>query len=208
MNVGVLGGTFDPIHVAHLILAEEARVCLALEEVVFVVAGAPWMKADYAVSPADLRLQMVRLAVASNPFFRASSVEVERPGPTYTVDTLEALRQEWGPEAEVFFLLGMDALVDLPRWKEPARFLEMCRLVVFARPGHDLSVLDEAEAQLPGLKKRVKVLEGPSLGISSTEIRRRIALGKSVRYLVPAMVERFIAEHGLYSSQGNEQVQG
>ena len=208
MNVGVLGGTFDPIHVAHLILAEEARVCLALEEVVFVVAGAPWMKADYAVSPADLRLQMVRLAVASNPFFRASAVEVERPGPTYTVDTLEALKQEWGPEAEVFFLLGMDALADLPRWKDPGRFLQLCTPVVFARPGHELSVLDEAEAQLPGLKKRVKVLEGPSLGISSTEIRRRIALGKSVRYLVPAMVERFIAEHGLYRSQGNKQVQG
>ncbi|MDO8750968.1 MAG: nicotinate-nucleotide adenylyltransferase [Dehalococcoidia bacterium] len=207
MRVGVLGGTFDPIHIAHLILAEEARVCLALEEVVFVVAGAPWMKADYAVSPADLRLQMVRLAVASNPFFRASAVEVDRRGPTYTVDTLETLRQEWGSEADVFFLLGTDVLVDLPRWKDPGRFLQLCTPVAFARPGLGMSVLDEVEVQLPGLKKRVKVLEGPSLGVSSTDIRRRIALGKSVRYLVPATVERFIAEHGLYRSQGNKQEQ-
>ena len=201
MRVGILGGTFDPIHIAHLILAEEARLCLGLEEVVFVVAGTPWMKADYAVSPADLRLQMVRLGVASNPFFRASSVEVDRPGPTYTVDTLEALHQEWGTEVEVYFLLGMDALVDLPRWKEPERFLELCRPVVFARPGLDLAALDDVEAQVPGLKKRVMVLDGPVMDISSTDIRRRVVQGRSIRYLVPAQVERFIAEHGLYRQQ-------
>ncbi len=207
MRVGVLGGTFDPIHIAHLIIAEEARVCLALEEVVFVVAGAPWMKADYAVSPADLRLQMVHLAVVSNPFFRASAVELERPGPTYTVDTLEALSQEWGTEMDVFFLLGMDALVDLPRWKDPGRFLRLCTPVVFARPGLNMSALDDVEAQLPGMKKRTRVLDGPSIGVSSAEIRRRVAQGKSIRYLVPAQVERFIVEHGLYRSQGHKQAQ-
>jgi nicotinate-nucleotide adenylyltransferase len=198
MRVGVLGGTFDPIHIAHLLLAEEARVCLDLEEVVFVVAGAPWMKADYVVSPADLRLQMVRLAVASNPFFRASAVEIERSGPTYTVDTLEALSQERGSQAEVFFLLGMDALVDLPRWKEPKRFLELCRPVVFARPGLDISDLDDVEARLPGLKKRIRVLDGLALIISSTEIRHRVAQSRSIRYMVSAEVEWFIGEHGLY----------
>ncbi len=201
MRVGVLGGTFDPIHIAHLILAEEARVCLDLEEVVFVVTGAPWMKAGYTVVPADLRLQMVSLAVTANPFFRASAVEVERPGPTYTVDTLDALRQEWGSETEVFFLLGMDALVDLPRWKDPERFLELCRPVVFARSGRDTSGLDDVEAQLPGLKKRVRVLDGLALSISSTEIRQRVAQGRSIRYLVPAEVERFIVEHSLYRSK-------
>ncbi|MSQ22186.1 MAG: nicotinate-nucleotide adenylyltransferase [Dehalococcoidia bacterium] len=202
MRVGVLGGTFDPIHIAHLVIAEEARVCLALEEVVFVVAGAPWMKADYAVSPADLRLQMVRLAVASNPFFRASAVEVDRPGPTYTVDTMQTLRQEWGPETEIFFLMGMDALADLPRWKDPGRFLQLCAPVVFGRPGLAMSSLDDVEAQVPGMKKRTRVLDGPSIGVSSTEIRSRVAQGKSIRYLVPATVERFIAEYGLYCSQG------
>ena len=201
MRVGVLGGTFDPIHIAHLILAEEARLCLDLEEVVFVVAGSPWMKANDAISSAGLRLQMVRLAVASNPFFRVSEVEVDRPGPSYTVDTLEALHQEWGQEAEVFFLLGVDALVDLPRWKEPARVLELCRPVVFARPGRDLSALDDVEAQVPGLKNRVRILDGLILDISSTGIRRRVAQGKSIRYLVPAQVERFIAERGLYRNQ-------
>ncbi len=201
MRVGVLGGTFDPIHIAHLILAEEARVCLGLEEVVFVVAGRPWMKADYPVSSGELRLEMVRLAVAPNPFFRASAVEVDRPGPSYTVDTLETLRQEWGAEAEVYFLLGMDALADLPRWKEPERFLELCTPVVFDRPEHPRSALDEIEAQLPGLRNKLRFLDGPSIGVSSTDVRRRVAQGKSIRYLVPAQVERFITERGLYQSQ-------
>ncbi len=198
VKLGILGGTFDPIHIAHLILAEEARVRLGLKEVVFAVAGGPWMKEAASVSPGDLRLEMVRLAVPANPFFRASAVEVERPGPTYTVDTLEALRQEWGTEAEVFFLMGMDALVDLPRWKNPARFLQLCTPVVFARPEHPTSAVDDVESRVPGLKKKLRVLDGPSIGVSSAEIRRRVAQGLSIRYLVPAQVEQFIAEHRLY----------
>ena len=201
MRSGILGGTFDPIHIAHLIIAEEARVSLGLEEVVFIPTGEPWLKSEGPVSPGRLRLQMARLAIDSNPFFRVSGLEIDRPGPTYTVDTLEALRQEWGPEAEMYFILGMDTLEDLPKWKEPERLLQLCSPVVFARPEHSQSVLEELESLLPGLREKVRFLDGPHMGISSTEIRGRVAQGRSIRYLVPPPVEQFIAEQGLYSNQ-------
>jgi len=204
MRVGILGGTFDPIHIAHLIVAEEARIHLSLEEVVFIPAGEPWLKTEHPVSPKELRLQMVRLAVASNPFFRVLALEIERPGPTYTVDTLEILRREWGPTAELYFILGMDTLVDLPRWKEPERVLELCTPVVFARRKNSSSVLEELEPQLPGLQKKVQVLGGPIIDISGTELRRRVMQGISIRYLVPLKVEQFIAEHGLYRDTANQ----
>ena len=198
MRIGVLGGTFDPIHSAHLIIAEEARERLCLEEVVFIPAGKPWMKEQQPVSPGRLRLQMLRLAVAPNPFFRVSNLELERSGATYTVETLEALRAEIGKEAEMYFIVGMDTLEELHRWKEPERLLELCTPVVFARPGHSDAVLEELEIPLPGLREKVRVMEGPAIGISSTEIRRRVANGSTIRYLVPHEVEQFIAEHGLY----------
>ena len=198
MRIGILGGTFDPVHTAHLIIAEEARVRLALEEVVFIPTGQPWLKADQPISPAPLRLEMVRLAVASNPYFRISSIEVDRPGLTYTIDTLEALRKEWGEEAEVHFILGMDALQELHRWKEPAHFLELCTLVVFARPDYQDVPLRELEEIAPGAGKRIQFLSDPQIGVSGSEIRRRVARGISIRYLVPESVERFIQEHRLY----------
>ena len=204
MRIGILGGTFDPIHIAHLIVAEEARIYLSLEEVVFIPAGEPWLKAEHPVSPKELRLQMVRLAVASNPFFRVLALEIERPGPTYTVDTLEILRREWGPTAELYFILGMDTLVDLPRWKEPERVLEICTPVVFARRENSSSVLEELETQLPGLRKKTQVLDGPTVDISGTELRRRVMQGISIRYLVPFKVEQFIAEHGLYRDTAHQ----
>lgn len=201
MRVGVLGGTFDPIHLAHLIMAEEARVRLALEHVVFIPTGEPWLKAVQPVTPPQVRLDMVRQAVACNPHFRVSSVEVDRPGPSYSVDTLDALRREEGPDAELYFILGMDAVADLPRWHAPERFLELCTPVVFARTDHGPAGLDDLEHSLPGVKEKVMFLEGPVMEISSTDIRRRVAKGVSIRYLVPAQVERFITEHGLYRSE-------
>lgn len=204
MKIGVLGGTFDPVHIGHLIIAEEARACLSLEEVVFVPSGQPWLKADQPVSPGELRLQMVRLAIASNPFFRASAIEVDRPGPTYSVDTLSVVHEEWGPGVEVYFIMGMDTLVDLPRWKEPRRFLELCVPVIYARPGYPGEAWEELERQLPGIRQRCHLIEGPVIDVSSTEIRRRVACGNSIRYLVPAQVERFIAEHGLYRASAVE----
>ncbi|MBI4199087.1 MAG: nicotinate-nucleotide adenylyltransferase [Chloroflexi bacterium] len=200
-RIGIFGGTFDPPHLAHLILAEEARQQLALDEVVFMPTGQPWMKAPLSISPADLRLEMVRLATTSNPFFWVSPLEVERAGPTYTVDTLVALRELWGPEAELFFLLGMDSLKLLPGWREPDRVLQLCTFVAFARPDHPLSSLAEVEARLPGLRERVQLVQGPCLGISGTEIRRRASEGLSIRYLVPPAVGRVIQAHGLYRGE-------
>lgn len=201
MRVGVLGGTFDPVHLAHLIMAEEARVRLALDHVVFVPAGEPWLKAVQPATPPQVRLEMVRQAVACNPHFRVSSVEVDRPGPSYSVDTLDALRLEDGPDTELYFILGMDAVVDLHRWHSPERFLELCTPVVFARTDQGAAGLDGLENNLPGVKDRVMFLEGPVMEISSTDIRRRVAQGVSIRYLVPAPVERFISEHGLYRQE-------
>ena len=203
MRVGILGGTFDPVHVGHLIIAEEALSRLALDQVLFIPAGQPWLKADKPVSPGEQRLEMVRLAISSNPFFRASSVELDRSGLTYSVDTLEALQQEWGPGAEIYFILGMDALLTLPQWKEPARLLELCTPVVFTRPDQPSSALDDLVNQLPGLKEKLQLVEGPQIGISGTEIRRRIAAGTSTRYLVPLAVEQFIAQHGIYTKDGS-----
>ena len=201
MRIGILGGTFDPIHIAHLIVAEEARVQLNLKEVVFIPVGQPWLKADQPVSPANLRMEMVRIAIASNPFFRVSSIEVDRPGPTYTLDTLVALREELGREAELHFILGTDALQDMPRWKEPNRILELCTPVVFTRPEYENVSPTRMEEALPGIAKKVRVLRDPQIGVSGTEIRRRVADGTSIRYLVPEGVERFIMEHRLYCKE-------
>ena len=203
MRVGILGGTFDPVHVGHLIIAEEALSRLALDQVLFIPAGQPWLKADKPVSPGEQRLEMVRLAISSNPFFRASSVELDRSGLTYSVDTLEALQQEWGPGAEIYFILGMDALLTLPQWKEPARLLELCTPVVFTRPDQPSSALDDLVNQLPGLKEKLQLVEGPQIGVSGTEIRRRVEARTSTRYLVPLAVEQFIAKHGLYTKDGS-----
>ena len=201
MRVGILGGTFDPIHIAHLIIAEEARVQLGLEEVVFIPAGQPWLKADQPVSSANLRMEMVRIAIASNPSFQVSSIEVDRPGPTYTLDTLVALREGWGREAELHFILGTDALQDMPRWKEPNRILELCTPVVFTRPEYETVSHTRLEEALPGITKKLRVLRDPQIGVSGTEIRRRVAGGTSIRYLVPEGVDRFIMDNCLYRKE-------
>ena len=201
MRIGILGGTFDPVHIAHLIVAEEARIQLDLEEVVFIPTGQPWLKAAQPVSPANLRMEMVRVAIASNPFFRLSSIEVDRPGPTYTLDTLVALREEWGREAELHFILGADALQELPRWNEPNRIIELCTPVVFSRPEYINVSLEELEDALPGIAGKVRVLRDPQIGVSGTEIRRRVAGGTSIRYLVPEGVERFIIDNRLYCKE-------
>lgn len=203
MRIGVIGGTFDPVHNAHLAIAEEARMRLSLEEVVFIPTGQPWLKADKPVSPGEQRLEMVRLAISSNPFFRASSVELDRPGPTYSVDTLEALQQDWDPWPEIYFILGMDAFLTLPQWKEPARLLELCIPVVFTRPDQPPLALDDLVNQLPGLKEKLQIVEGPQIGVSGTDIRRRVAAGTSTRHLVPLAVEQFIVQHGLYTKDGS-----
>lgn len=203
MRVGILGGTFDPIHCDHLIMAEEASKVLSLNEVVFVPAGKPWMKEERGITPANVRLQMVHLAIAASPIFRVSPIEINRPGATYTVDTLEELRKEWGPATKVHFIIGMDALLEMPRWKEPRRIIDLCNLVVFIRTEQVKEVPEAVLSQLPGLRERMQVINGSTRGISSTDIRRRVSKGMSIRDHAPRPVEQFILEWGLY--KGSEQ---
>ena len=197
MNIGVLGGTFDPIHIGHLVIAEEARIKLGFNEVLFVPAGQPWRKLDRNITPADQRVEMVRRAIADNPHFKLCTLEVERPGPSYTVDTLTMLQKQLGSKASLFFILGRDTLAELPLWKEPKKEVQLCRLVVPPRLGSkDLRHLGTA---IPGLLDKVIQLDMPVIGISSAEIRQRIAQGLTIRYLVPAEVEKYIIEQKVYS---------
>jgi nicotinate-nucleotide adenylyltransferase len=195
MNIGVLGGTFDPPHIGHLVLAEQAMEQLELDKVIWVPAGDPWRKAEERVSPGADRLAMVRLAVEGREVFEVSIVELEREGPSYTYETLSALQKEC-PDAGLTFLLGADALRDLPNWREPARIIELAVLGVASRDGD--RALNEGSEAKAGLRERVRWFGMPRLDISGTDIRERVATGRSIRYLVPAAVGQYITEHGLY----------
>ena len=156
MRVGILGGTFDPVHVGHLIIAEEALSRLALDQVLFIPAGQPWLKADQALSPAEHRLKMVELAIASNPRLSVSRIEVDRPGPTYTVDTLERLKRDLGEDVQLYFILGLDALEQFHRGEQPARIIELWQLAIASRPGFQNSrILDERLGRYPNLGSKV-----------------------------------------------------
>ncbi|GAH87402.1 unnamed protein product, partial [marine sediment metagenome] len=161
MNIGVLGGTFDPIHIGHLILAEEVRARLNLAEILFVPAGQPWLKVDSPISPAEHRVEMVRLAIADKPYFKLSTMEIERAGPTYTVDTMAELKAQLGAGEELFFILGWDNLAELPRWWQPSRLITMCRLVAVPRPGLPRPDLEALETSIPGLSQRVTLMDKP-----------------------------------------------
>ena len=201
MKIGIMGGTFDPIHMGHLIVAEAVRMALELDKVLFIPAGEPWMKTDRQINGAPHRVEMIRLAIESNPFFQLSTIEIEHPGWTYTVDTLEQLSKDFDNETRLFLLIGWDGLMNMPKWKAPYRISKMATLVTFPRPGvpePDISVLEES---MPGLSERMIKLDGPCIEISSTDIRERLAEGRSVRYLVPAEVERYISAQGLYKNR-------
>jgi len=198
MNIGVLGGTFDPIHIGHLILAEEVRVRLNLAEILFVPTGQPWLKADSPISPAEHRVEMVRLAIADKPCFKLSAMEIERAGPTYTVDTIAELKAQLGIGDELFFILGWDSLAELPRWRQPSRLITMCRLVAVPRPGYPLPDLKALEASIPGLSQRVTLMDKPEIDISASAIRDRVAQGLCIGHFVPEPVESYIKEHKLY----------
>lgn len=194
-RVGVLGGTFDPIHFGHLAIAEEACGALRLNRVLFVPAAYQPFKADRSHAAPQHRLAMVRLACASNPAFAACDIELNRPGPSYTVTTLAALRAQL--DGELFFILGADALRDLARWHAAARIPELAQVVAVARPSVQVDS-DAVLRALPTLQGRLRVLEGPHVDISSTELRRRVRAGRSIRYLTPDAVIDYIAKHELY----------
>jgi nicotinate-nucleotide adenylyltransferase len=198
MKIGILGGTFDPVHNAHLIIAEEVKKRFALRTVIFVPAGQPWLKTDHPITPAEHRLAMLRLALAEKPGFTISEVELERAGPSYSVDTVAELMGALGEKTEFYFILGWDNLNQLPRWHEPARLITLCTLVAVHRPGvprPDLTALDD---KIPGASGRVIILDSPSEDISATDIRERVRKGEDIRHLVPAPVAEYIKKHNLY----------
>lgn len=199
MKIGVFGGTFDPIHNGHLAIAEETRNRLGVAEILFVPAGSPWQKADLPISAVEQRVEMVRLAIADRPYCKLSTAEIDRPGPSYTVDTIAELLSQYGAGAEFFFILGWDSLAEFPQWREPSRLVKMCYLVAVPRPGYLPPDLDSLEAAIPGISQRVVLLDKPQLDISATAIRQRIAMGDSIAHLVPGAVERYIKEHRLYT---------
>jgi nicotinate-nucleotide adenylyltransferase len=197
MRIGILGGTFDPVHLGHLIVAEEVRIKLGLSKILFIPAGQPWLKPNHSISPATHRVEMVRRAITSNPYFELCTLEMERSGPSYTVDTIAALRDQLGAQS-FFFILGSDTLTELHLWKEPAKLAQMCQIVVVPRVGLSLPDLNSLEASIPGVIDRIIQADVPIIDISSSDIRRHVAQGRSIHYLVPDEVERYIAEQKLY----------
>lgn len=192
-----MGGTFDPVHLGHLVTAEQARADLGLDEVIFLPAGAPWQK-DRDVTAAEHRYLMTILATAANPYFTVSRLEIDTPGPTYTVDTLRAARKHL-PDDDLLFITGADAILSILTWKDAAECLELATFVAATRPGHDLARLEAT-----GIRDRVVMLDVPALAISSTDVRRRFAAGRAVRYLIPREVEEYVRKHGLYGTQGQD----
>ena len=198
MDIGVLGGTFDPIHSGHLVIAEEARLRLRLTKVLFVPARQQWLKTGRSISPVAHRVEMLRRAIAGKSYFELSTVDVDRPGPTYSVETTAILRQQLGAEAKIFFVVGWDSLAELPQWKEPDRLVQLCKLVAVTRPGFSQPDLKAMESSVPGVTQSVVWLDIPPVDISSTDVRERVAQGLSIHGLVPDEVERYIAEQKLY----------
>ena len=197
-KIGVLGGTFDPIHNGHLGIADAACRELGLARVLFVPARDPWLKGRVDVVPSRDRVEMVKLAISGHPRYEISRVDLQREGPSYTIDTLSDLRRELGADAELYFILGMDAMEGLPDWREPERIIKTCRLVVAKRPGVDIIDLKALEARMPGISGRVVVIDNDLYDINSTGIRRSVAAGRSISGLVPDEVARYIRENGLY----------
>jgi nicotinate-nucleotide adenylyltransferase len=198
VKVGVMGGTFDPPNIAHLAVAREAWAQLELSCVIFVPAGQPYLKSELSVSPAADRFEMVRLAIAPYPHFRISSAEVDRLGPTYTVDTLAELKSELDSHSELFFLMGWDSLAQLPRWRQASQIVRLSRLVAFPRPGYPRPDMEAMENDVPGIGARILFLEMQPADVSATQIRSRVANGESIAGLVPEPVEEYIKKRGLY----------
>lgn len=198
-RLGILGGTFDPIHIGHLIIAEEARDRLALDAVLFIPAKVSPLKLQGASAPAEHRCHMVELAIADNPFFYLSRVELERAEPSYTVDTLRALRAFCAPQTELFFIMGVDSLSTLKSWRCPQEILRLARIIAVSRPGFQLD-MEALERDVPGVAQGVELLTTVWIGVSSTEIRARLERRQSIKYLVPAPVEAYIREQGLYTT--------
>jgi nicotinate-nucleotide adenylyltransferase len=198
-RVGIMGGTFDPIHYGHLATAEAARIEFDLEEVIFTPAGNPPHKKDYEVTPAEARYLMTVLAINDNPYFKVSRMELDRAGYTYTIDTLKQFSKQHGKGTQLFFISGADAVLDILTWKDVGEVLQYCTFIAATRPGYPTDTLTQKLNELEemyGIK--VFQLKVTGLDISSTDIRRKIKEGFSVKYLLPDSVEKYIKKNGLY----------
>jgi nicotinate-nucleotide adenylyltransferase len=202
-SIGIMGGTFDPIHVGHLAAAEEAREALGLERILFIPAGVPPHKPERPVTAAQHRVAMVELAIAGNAAFELSRIEVDRDGPSYTADTVEmlaAIEGANGRDANLTLILSVESFHGLPTWREPRRILNLCRLAVVPRGGFPTPERAWLAEQFRGVPVRVAFLDAPRLRLSGSEIRQRVAAGRSIRYLVPDAVIDYIGDHGLYTT--------
>lgn len=197
-RIGIFGGTFDPIHIGHLVIAEAAREEYALERVIFVPAAQPPHKLTRFITPEAERLAMVRLATESNPYFEVSDVEMRRPGLSYTVDTLRWFHTQFPPGTEFYFVLGTDTLLELPSWKYIDELLELTHFIGALRPHYDR----EPEKMIAHFgqmgREKIHILTAPELEISATDLRRRLESGRSVRYFIPDIVREYVMEHGIY----------
>lgn len=194
----MLGGTFDPPHLAHLAIGAAAKCALALDRVIYVPAGDPWRKAARTVSPAAARLRMLLAALEPLPWAEVSRIEVDRPGPSYSAETLEQLAREAGPDVDWWFIVGDDALADMPNWHEPERLLAVARIALVWRPPGEPVVPPEVRSRFPGIEAHIDTVPMPPLEVSSTDLRERIRRGRETRVLVPDGVRMIIEELGLY----------
>lgn len=196
-RIGLMGGTFNPIHNGHLVTAEEARVQFALDEVIFIPSGKPPHKSERKIADAYHRAMMTLLATVTNPYFHVSQVEIERPGYSYTYDTVSYFQELYQGKAEIYFITGADAILEIIAWKNVEQLFEKCRFIAATRPGFDLSAIRSSD--LPqSAKDRIFYMEIPALAISSTDVRRRIKEGRPIKYLMPSAVETYIYKNKLY----------
>ena len=199
-RIGLMGGTFDPIHFGHLVTAESARFKYNLDKVVFVPSGNPPHKKERIISPANHRMEMTLLATVTNPFFSISDIEVARPGYSYAYDTVCAFHEQFGEDIELFFITGADAMTEILTWKEVDKLMQKCSFIAATRPGFGLEM---TETFPPEYWQRISIMEIPALAISSSDIRKRCAEGDSIKYLLPETVETYIYKYGLYTLCGD-----
>lgn len=206
MKYGIMGGTFDPIHMGHLVLAEEVRNRLNLDKVIFIPSGNPPHKNDKKVTTAINRYEMTLLAITSNPNFEISTIEIERTGKSYTIDTIKQLKKKCKVKAEFYFITGADAILDLPNWKNFDELLTLCKFVAATRPGFELKKMQENIKVLEEkCNNSIYTIVVPALQISSTDIRNRIIEEQSIKYLLPEAVENYIYKNKLYTKENTEE---
>lgn len=199
LKIGISGGTFDPIHIGHLVIAEQAREKMGLDRVLFIPSGNPPHKRDIEVTAAEDRYNMVQKAIEGNPYFEASRMEIDRGGYTYTVDTLRELRRIYGENALLYFIIGADILWDLPGWKEQRQVFSLCEFIAVLRPGYDRQAFSgQVELLQHEYGAVIHWIGAPLIDVSSTMLREKVSLGQSIRYLVPEAVENEINTKGLY----------